>query len=313
MKVSEEIQQRFICPRTKVALQQNGDWLSSDLDPSIRYPILEGTPVLINDENSLFSVDDFTHDRDTTIIRKQSQFKRMIKKALPGISLNLKAAKNYDNLAAMLPDGAKILIIGEHVLVAGMESIYANKTFETVGTDVTIGPKTKVICDAHDIPFADETFDCVIIQAVLEHVLDPVRCVSEVHRVLKSTGIVYAETPFMQQVHMKQFDFTRFSHLGHRRLFRHFEEIESGPSGGPGMALAWAWTYFVESFAFNRLSSSFLTLFATLTSFHWKYFDYLLLERPRAYDAASGYFFIGKKSDTCLSDKELIGQFRGQL
>ena len=30
-----------------------------------------------------------------------------------------------------------------------------------------------------------ETFDCVIIQAVLEHVLDPKRCVKEIHRVLK--------------------------------------------------------------------------------------------------------------------------------
>ncbi len=41
-----------------------------------------------------------------------------------------------------------------------------------------------LICDAHDIPFADRSFDGVIVQAVLEHVVDPFRCCEEIHRVL---------------------------------------------------------------------------------------------------------------------------------
>ena len=66
---------------------------------------------------------------------------------------------------------------------------------------------------------------------------------------LKGRGVVYAETPFMQQVHMGPYDFTRFTHSGHRRLFRRFEEVESGAVCGPGMALAWAYQYFLLSFA----------------------------------------------------------------
>jgi hypothetical protein len=106
-----------------------------------------------------------------------------------------------------------------------------------------------------------------VAQAVLEHVLDPWRCVEELHRVLASGGLVYAETPFMQQVHEGRFDFTRFTHLGHRRLFRRFEELDSGAVGGPGMALAWSWRYFLWSFARGPLSGSLLTTFASFTSF----------------------------------------------
>ncbi len=54
-----------------------------------------------------------------------------------------------------------------------------------------------------------------------------------------------------------------------------------------------------------------LTFFAYITSFFLKYFDYILIEKPGSYDAASQFFFIGKKSNTVLADKELLKQFRG--
>ena len=80
-----------------------------------------------------------------------------------------------------------------------------------------------LICDANDIPFENGSFDGVVLQAALEHVADPYRCVEETHRVLKEKGLVYAETAFMQQVHGGRYDFTRFTRLGHRRLFRRFD------------------------------------------------------------------------------------------
>ena len=74
--------------------------------------------------------------------------------------------------------------------------------------------------------------DAVICQAVLEHVLEPASAVSEIHRVLRRDGLVYAETPFMQQVHERAYDFSRFTQSGHRWLFRRFSEISAGPIGG---------------------------------------------------------------------------------
>jgi hypothetical protein len=115
----------------------------------------------------------------------------------------------------------------------------------------------------------------------------------------------------MQQVHFGRYDFTRFTHLGHRRLFRRFEEIESGAVCGPGMALAWSYQYFLVSFTSSRILKSFLRIFANLTSFYLKYFDYYLINKPGTFDAASGYYFIGRKSEQVLSDRDLIKMYKG--
>jgi SAM-dependent methyltransferase len=202
-------------------------------------------------------------------------------------------------------------VVGGSIKGEGMDRIYTTSTYDIVGTDVSFGPYTKIICDGHDLPFEDEVFDCAIVQVVLEHVLDPGRCVSEIYRILKPLGLVYAETPFIQQVHMRQYDFTRYTHLGHRRLFRNFDEIKSGPSGGPGMALAWSYTWFLRSFAKSAIMTYFLVFLGYITSFFLKYFDYVLIDKPGSYDAASQFFFMGRKSENALSDKELLEQFKG--
>jgi hypothetical protein len=112
---------------------------------------------------------------------------------------------------------------------------------------------------------------------------------------------------------MGKYDFHRFTHLGHRRLFRDFSEIESGAICGPGMALAWAYSYFIFSFFSSKKMRKFLIPFTSITAFFWKYFDYLLIGKPGSLDAASGYFFMGKKSAIQLSDKELLQLYRGLL
>ena len=70
-----------------------------------------------------------------------------------------------------------------------------------------------MIADAHYIPFRDGSFQGVLIQAVLEHVIEPEKVVGEIHRVLAKDGVVYSEI-FMQQVHEGAFDITRFSISG---------------------------------------------------------------------------------------------------
>lgn len=192
-----------------------------------------------------------------------------------------------------------------------MESLANNTAIDLVESDVAFAPRTMLICDAHDIPFEDGSFDGVIAQAVLEHVADPYRCCEEIHRVLKEQGVVYAETPFMQQVHGFPYDFTRFTYLGHRRLFQRFAEIDSGAVCGPGMALASSYQHFLMSFATSRTLRALLQVFTSLTSFYLKYFDYYLINKPGALNAASGYYFMGRKAEQVLSDQDLIKQFRG--
>lgn len=311
MNLSEEMRLKLICPATGSRLKQKGEYLESESDPDIRYPVIGGIPILINSRKSLFSIDDFLRKKNTTFELRQSKIKKIVGKLTPRISVNIKAKHNYREMVTLLPDNSKILVLGGSIKGEGIEEIYSNESYEVIGSDVSFGPYTTVISDAHDIPFEDKTFDGVTVQAVLEHVVEPRRVVDEIYRILKPSGLVYAETPFMQPVHMKQYDFTRFTHLGHRRLFRNFEEIKSGPCGGPGMALAKSYCGFLRSFTESKQLGRVIKIFSHLTSFYLKYFDYFLIDKPGSYDAAAGTFFLGKKSNNPLSDRSLIDSFKG--
>jgi SAM-dependent methyltransferase/uncharacterized protein YbaR (Trm112 family) len=279
------------------------------------HPVVNGIPVLIDEKASVFSIDDILQDRKTFFPTPSTgRLRSRLSKLIPTLSLNVRAEKNYESFAETLfakCNAPRVLVLGGSTPGEGIRVLLTHAAIELVETDVVLGPRTMLICDAHNIPFADGTFDGVVVQAVLEHVVDPYRCVQEIHRVLQSNGLVYAETPFMQQVHGGKYDFTRFTHVGHRRLFRDFDELESGAVCGPGMALAWAYEYFLLSWFRNALARKIVRLFARVTAFYLKYFDYFLVDRPGAIDAASAYYFMGRKSSRPIEDRTLINTYRG--
>lgn len=303
------------CPVCREILQPGEEkYVCTRQECNIGYPVVDGIPVLINERNSVFSISDFIQGRDTTLKLRQSRFSRLAAALTPSISRNVKAERNYKPLARHLrATPSRVLVVGGSIVGQGMDGLIENENVEIVETDVSFGPRTMLVCDGHDLPFDDESFDCVIAQAVLEHVMFPQRCVDEIHRVLKPAGMVYAETPFMQQVHLGKYDFTRFTHLGHRVLFRRFEEIESGAMCGPGMALAWSYQYFLLSFSESRYLRSALRTVASMTAFFLKYFDHFLIDNPAALDAASGCYFLGRKSERSMTQKELLQCYRGAM
>jgi len=317
-KLPISLQNLLCCPVCKEKIEfKNEHFVCTNAKCQSIFPVINDIPVLINEKMSLFSFDDFFNHRNTTVNLRESKIRKLRKlliQLVPKISKNIKAKQNYANFAELLLKQSmvpKVLILGCGNLGAQMKTLLSYSSLELVESDVSFGPRTQLIVDAHDIPFASNSFDGIVIQAVLEHVVDPYRCVEEIHRVLKDTGIVYAETPFMEPVHERQYDFTRFTHLGHRRLFRKFEEIDSGPVCGSGTALAFSYKYFLRSFIqSNRLRYAVGT-FAHITSFWLKYFDYFFINTPGTFDAAAGYFFLGRKSDKVLPDKELIKLYRG--
>jgi hypothetical protein len=80
----------------------------------------------------------------------------------------------------------------------------------------------------------------------------------------------------MQQVFMGRYDSTRFTSLGHRRLFRGFSETQRGIANGPAMAFAWSILYFLLSFS-ERPNIRKLIRLACRYRFFWlKYFDRIL-------------------------------------
>lgn len=316
IRISERVQELLCCPICHAKLKRAGEQFEcTNSECATHFPIVDGIPVLINEQSSVFSIDDFISHRKTFFGNiSENRLKKTIRCLIPTISKNIKGKLNYSRMSHELlrqSTSPRVLVIGGSILGQGMESLANNTAIDLVESDVSFGPRTMLICDAHDIPFEDGSFDGVIVQAVLEHVVDPYRCCEEIHRVLKEQGVVYAETPFMQQVHGGRYDFTRFTHLGHRRLFRRFEEIDSGAVCGPGMALAWSYQYFLLSFTTSRILRKLLQVFASLTSFYLKYFDYYLINKPGTLDAASGYYFMGRKAEWVLSDQDLIKLYKG--
>ena len=187
-----------------------------------------------------------------------------------------------------------------------LSPFHVARDMRLVASDIYYSPSTDVLADGHFLPFRNASFDGVSAQAVLEHVLDPNVVVSEIHRVLKPGGIVYAETSFMQQVHEAAFDFTRYTHSGHRWLFREFEEMQSGASDGPGFVFLWSIRYLARGLFRTKLAG----IMAVIGTLWVRLFDKLIPE-AFAIDSTSGVFFIGRKADTSLKPKDMIAYYRG--
>ncbi len=305
------------CPRTGAELKRvDGQRYASAADGYL-YGELQGRPRLM--------VAEFlqTDGGETTSAGKNASnrlLKRIDRLPWPSPDLNLVSGRNYKALTGLLEDvhsttePARVLIIGGGVLGDGNNILLESERVEAVETDVYPGDRGQLLCDAHQLPFADASFDAVVAQAVLEHVVDPPRVASEIHRVLRPDGLVYSEIPFMQQVHEGPYDFTRYTELGHRRLFRKFDEIDRGPVGGPGMAVAWSFRYLARSLTRRPgLATAILGRIAVLLTGWVKHIDRLILANPGVRDAASGTYFLGRRRQDAIDDRALIADYRGAV
>ncbi len=68
------------------------------------------------------------------------------------------------------------------------------------------------------IPKPDNYFDCIICNAVLEHVKNPHEVMSEFYRVLRPAGVLYLAVPFLQPEHLDPTDYQRYTRDGLKQL-----------------------------------------------------------------------------------------------
>ncbi|USH05140.1 class I SAM-dependent methyltransferase [Grimontia kaedaensis] len=297
------------CPRSGSELDklddQNAKVASSKGD--IHYEVVNGYPILLCTERCKGLGWQLSSHTSAVPRKTYSGAMKVMKRLVSPPSGATK--KNIDTLISTLFEvrrKPRVLIVGGGTIGEGMDRFYEDANIELVSFDVYASPNVQFVADAHCIPLGDNSFDAVIIQAVLEHVMDPGMVVSEIHRVLKPNGLVYAETPFLQQVHEGPYDFMRYTESGHRLLFRQFSLVKSGVCSGAGTQLLWA----LEGFFSGLFRSHWAGKAIKLSLFWVMLFDRLIPEKYNV-DAANGVFFLGAKTECSISNAEIVAHYKG--
>lgn len=305
-------QDLFACPRCGSPVRpEGGQWRcagASCVYADEPFPVVAGIPALVDFDNSVLDADRLRTVEGASEVARSglaAPLRRLLHPA------NTTAPANVARMVGLLKaEGGRprILVIGGGTVGDGLEALYDDQGVDLIAFDVYASPVTQFVGDGHAIPLVDGSVDGVVVQAVLEHVLEPTVVAAEIHRVLRVGGIVYADTPFLQQVHEGPYDFTRFTDSGHRFLFRSFERIDSGPVAGAGTALRWSVDHFVRALTRSVPLGRMVAL-----AFFWLSWLDRFLDPRHSVDAASSVFFLGRKTDRPITGADIIDYYQGGM
>lgn len=267
-----------------------------------QYPALHGIPALLPFDNSVAHTDWLTRGSP---VRRSTGPRALASELLwGGARASKDTSERLLHVSTLQRQEQRWLLVGGGLHDPGFQRIRQSTNGDLIAFDIYPRGDITFVADCHTIPLSDATIDVVVCQDVLEHVIYPQDAVDEIWRVLRDTGLVYVETPFLQSVHEGPYDFCRFTHSGHRWLFRHFDEIDSGISKGPWTALLWA----LRSALYGLLGNHTIAT-ALCAPFAWiRLLDRCGKERAKL-DGASELFFLGRKSHSSLHPKDAVSYY----
>lgn len=112
--------------------------------------------------------------------------------------------------------------------------------------------------DMQNLSYADNSFDFVISDQVIEHLEDPNKAVCESYRVLKEGGMVIHTTCFINYIHLCPKDFWRFTPEALRYLCKDFSEILYCEGWGNRIAILLC--FLSDRFRFMRIPETKLSI-----------------------------------------------------
>lgn len=266
---------------------------------------LDGQPVLIDFDSSIIGRDDIVRRGGSSVqprdVERASLTNKLRRLLFGENDVAKRIASELITDLKSRQERAAVLVVGGGTIGSGAGQLYSDPDVKVISIDVFVSPYTTFVADGHRLPLADHSVEAVWIQAVLEHVLDPGVVVNEIHRVLKPGGLVFADTPFMQQVHEGLYDFTRFTLHGQRWLFRQFKMIDAGLTRGAGSSLNWSILYFVRALTRSRRLG---TVFSF--AFFWLALMDRVLDKRMSTDAAFGVYFVGRRADHAIAPRDMV-------
>ena len=147
------------------------------------------------------------HPQWFAFFRKEGNLKRTCE-SLSGIVLDVGCAEAHPS--RFLPEGVHYVGVDYYLTATGW-----------------YGTRPDVFADARALPLADNSVDHALLLDVLEHIPDPDRCIAELCRVLKLSGTLTIQVPFLYPVHDAPLDFHRWTRHGlETAAARHGFEIE---------------------------------------------------------------------------------------
>lgn len=285
------------------------------------YPVVNGAPILIDSERSVFTAEEIIADYERARARPPRSAPGRLAWAIASRTPHVTSHRRQEAIAQRFADrlagdrpAPSILVVGSGTDGIGVDALRAIPGAALCEFDVYLTDARMLVADLLDLPFEAASFDAVVAQGVLEHVIDPHRAAEEIHRVLKPGGLVFSTTPFVLGVHLPVADYTRFSRLAVIRLFRRFTPIECDVIEGAAVSLAYSLAYFWMALwsSFGWASGAKIAKYAGNYLIFWlRYVDALVRRSPVSIDAAASYYYVGRRSATTLGDREIVAMFKG--
>jgi len=151
------------------------------------YPVIDGIVDLYLPEKSIM----------TQSVNMKNQYENRGK-----FESRLKVERERRDITVELAEGDTLLEIGcaDGVMTAELSKRIPNIVASDISLTYLRQAKKNasarfVRLDIHELPFENESFDCVVCTEVLEHVYSPYKALDEIHRILKPEGCLILSVP----------------------------------------------------------------------------------------------------------------------
>ena len=157
-----------------------------------------------------------------------------------------------------------------------------------------------ILADLNNPPIPSlqpDTFDCVIMSDMLEHIFEPAHLVDEVARILKPGGHILMNVPFYYYVREIPHDFHRYTEFALTRYFEQsgFEIVILDRLGGVGTVLTCLFSQAISKYGvLGRTTATLLQRFALMIRGIRPIRSLLTNGSERV---PTGYFLVAKKKD----------------